>query len=251
MVHLAVLIANPRQEIQAADLVAGLAGLSGATADAAWSGPAQPVLDDEAIAGYRNHLKRLDAEIGELESGDDPGRAASLVAGPNATGWSPSCPTPRDSRGGRDPSPTSPSAPASPWARPSAGPWPGSPKPTPSSASTCGRRCAPACAAPTGRADATSTKIFIPNGPGVTPRSGASRPGLWSGPQALAGQHRRPGRRRPSTAMKSLAHPARYWSAGRYWPGTEARSEPPGRLATSSWTHSGLMSSSIAIRAPA
>ena len=78
MVHLAVLIANPRQEIQAADLVAGLAGLSGATADAAWSGPAQPVLDDEAIAGYRNHLKRLDAEIGELESGDDPGRAASL-----------------------------------------------------------------------------------------------------------------------------------------------------------------------------
>ena len=33
MVHLAVLIANPRQEIQAADLVAGLAGLSGATGD--------------------------------------------------------------------------------------------------------------------------------------------------------------------------------------------------------------------------
>ena len=33
MVHLAVLIANPRQEILAADLVAGLAGLSGATGD--------------------------------------------------------------------------------------------------------------------------------------------------------------------------------------------------------------------------
>ena len=32
MVHLAVLIANPRQEIQAADLVAGLAGLSGPAA---------------------------------------------------------------------------------------------------------------------------------------------------------------------------------------------------------------------------
>ena len=51
--------------------------------------------------------------------------------------------------------------------------------------------------------------------------------------------------------MKSLAHPVRYWSAGRYWPGTEARSAPPGWRATSSWTHSGLMSSSIAIRAPA
>ena len=71
MVHLAVLIANPRQEIQAADLVAGLAGLS-APGDA---GPVHPVLDHEAIAEYRNRLKRLDAEIGELESGDDPGRA--------------------------------------------------------------------------------------------------------------------------------------------------------------------------------
>jgi hypothetical protein len=71
MVHLAVLIANPRQEIQAADLVAGLAGLS-AVGDA---GPVHPVLDHEAIAEYRNRLKRLDAEIGELESGDDPGRA--------------------------------------------------------------------------------------------------------------------------------------------------------------------------------
>ena len=34
MVHLAVLIANPRQEIQAADLVAGLAGLSGTSGEA-------------------------------------------------------------------------------------------------------------------------------------------------------------------------------------------------------------------------
>ena len=78
IVHLAVLIANPRQEIQAADLVAGLAGLSGASGDAAGSGPAHPVLDHEAIAEYRNRLKRLDAEIAELESGEDPGRASSL-----------------------------------------------------------------------------------------------------------------------------------------------------------------------------
>src|SRR5205823_4019800 len=64
MVHLAVLIANPRQEIQAADLVAGLAGLSGTSGEA---GAAQRVLDPEAIAEYRSRLKRLDTEIGELE----------------------------------------------------------------------------------------------------------------------------------------------------------------------------------------
>jgi hypothetical protein len=62
MVHLAVLIANPRQEIQAADLVAGLAGLGGAGGD---TGTAQRVLDQEAIAEYRNRLKRLDAQLTE------------------------------------------------------------------------------------------------------------------------------------------------------------------------------------------
>jgi hypothetical protein len=64
MVHLAVLIANPRQEIQAADLVAGLAGLSGTSGEA---GAAQRVLDPEAIAEYRSRIKRLDTEIDELE----------------------------------------------------------------------------------------------------------------------------------------------------------------------------------------
>jgi hypothetical protein len=66
MVHLAVLIANPRHEIQAADLVAGLAGLSGTDAGA---GTAQRVLDPEAIAEYRNRLRQLDTEIDELEPG--------------------------------------------------------------------------------------------------------------------------------------------------------------------------------------
>ena len=47
LVHLAVLIANPRHEIQAADLVAGLAGLSETGAGA---GTAQRVLDPAAIA---------------------------------------------------------------------------------------------------------------------------------------------------------------------------------------------------------
>jgi hypothetical protein len=75
LVHLAVLIANPRQEILAADLVAGLAGLSGAAGDV---GGAHPVLDHEAIAEYRNRLKRLDAEIGQLESAGDPSRASLL-----------------------------------------------------------------------------------------------------------------------------------------------------------------------------
>jgi hypothetical protein len=64
MVHLAVLIANPRQEIQAADLVTGLAGLSGTSGEA---GAAQRVLDPEAIAEYRGRLKKLDTEIDELE----------------------------------------------------------------------------------------------------------------------------------------------------------------------------------------
>jgi hypothetical protein len=54
-----VLIANPRQEIQAADLVAGLAGLQ--------AGAAQQVLDAEAIAEYRNRLKQLDVEIEERD----------------------------------------------------------------------------------------------------------------------------------------------------------------------------------------
>jgi hypothetical protein len=77
MLHLAVLIANPRQEIQAADLVAGLTVLSSATGDGA---AAQPVLDHEAIGEYRNRLKRLDAEIDQLDSGDGLDRTAAARA---------------------------------------------------------------------------------------------------------------------------------------------------------------------------
>jgi hypothetical protein len=77
MIHLAVLIANPRQEVRAADLVAGLAGLSRSSrAD----GPAQAVLDHEAIAGYRDRLKRLDAELGQPDRGDGPGQVARARA---------------------------------------------------------------------------------------------------------------------------------------------------------------------------
>ncbi len=74
MAHLAVLVANPRQEIRAADLAAGL----GAFRAVGGSGPAHAVLDQAAIAEYRKRLKRLDAELDQPEPGGDrdaPARA--------------------------------------------------------------------------------------------------------------------------------------------------------------------------------
>ena len=73
LAHLAVLIDNPRQEILAVDLVAGLAALSSAVSDL---GSAHPVLDRDAIAEYKQRRSRLEAEIDQLES-TDPARAAS------------------------------------------------------------------------------------------------------------------------------------------------------------------------------
>ena len=73
MAHLAVLIANPRQEIQAADLVTGLVALGRAVGDGA---AAHPVLDHEAIVEYRNRVQLLEAEIDQLDAGDDSARAA-------------------------------------------------------------------------------------------------------------------------------------------------------------------------------
>jgi hypothetical protein len=73
MAHLAVLIANPRQEIGAADLVAGVAGLTPGEA-----GAAQQVLDREAIAEYRNRLKSLETEIEHPDP--DPARLARARA---------------------------------------------------------------------------------------------------------------------------------------------------------------------------
>ena len=74
MLHLAVLIANPRREIRAADLVAGLASLAGAPGDAAVP---HHVLDREAISEYTNRLKQLGAEI---ESAGDEDQAARARA---------------------------------------------------------------------------------------------------------------------------------------------------------------------------
>jgi hypothetical protein len=78
MIHLAVLIANPRREIQAADLVAGLAALSGGISD---GGAAHPVLDREAIGDYRTRAHPILSRPGRARprsggQGHPPGAAA-------------------------------------------------------------------------------------------------------------------------------------------------------------------------------
>ena len=70
MLHLAVLIANPGQEIAATELVAGLAALSRDATQA--EGAGQPVLDQEALRKYRDRLAGLDAEIDAQESDPRP-----------------------------------------------------------------------------------------------------------------------------------------------------------------------------------
>jgi hypothetical protein len=70
LLHLAVLIANPRQEIPAIDLVAGVEAVaSGITRG---TGSAQPVLDQTAISEYRHRLSQLPAEASELETRAGP-----------------------------------------------------------------------------------------------------------------------------------------------------------------------------------
>jgi hypothetical protein len=78
MLHLAVLIANPRQEIPAIDLVAGLAALNDTTKRA--TATAQPLLDREAMRAYRARLTRLNDEIRDLEAANEGERAASTRA---------------------------------------------------------------------------------------------------------------------------------------------------------------------------
>jgi hypothetical protein len=73
MLHLAVLIANPGQEIDAIDLVAGPAALDAA-------GAHQPVLDQVAVREYRDRLGRLRGEIDELQARHDTERAAAARA---------------------------------------------------------------------------------------------------------------------------------------------------------------------------
>lgn len=75
MLHLVVLITNPRQEIRAVDLVAGLTALSEAAEHPARSG--QPVLDRVATQEYRNRLARLRAELDEFKAAEDHERVAA------------------------------------------------------------------------------------------------------------------------------------------------------------------------------
>jgi hypothetical protein len=66
MLHLAVLIANPGNEIHAVDLVAGVGALG-----AGGGGPRvseQPLLDHAAMLEYRQRLDRLRESIDELET---------------------------------------------------------------------------------------------------------------------------------------------------------------------------------------
>jgi len=77
MLHLAVLFANPRRDIAAADLVAGLAGLAGATAGGAGD---QPLLDAVAISEYRSRLRSLDDELDRQPDGSESAGAASARA---------------------------------------------------------------------------------------------------------------------------------------------------------------------------
>ncbi len=68
------LIANPRQDIPAAELAAGLSVLGRIASDGAGTG--QAVLDSRAVSEYRIRLAQLDATITELESSGSPERAA-------------------------------------------------------------------------------------------------------------------------------------------------------------------------------
>jgi hypothetical protein len=77
MLHLAVLIANPRLDIAAADLVRGLAVAGGAAGRGVLT---QQVLDQAAISAYRSRLRRLDAELDRLAAGADASAAADLRA---------------------------------------------------------------------------------------------------------------------------------------------------------------------------
>jgi hypothetical protein len=77
ILHLAVLIANPRREVDAIDLAAGLSALGITNAATASS---QPVLDRAAIQQYQNRLAQLRQEIDDLAAQDDPERAARAHA---------------------------------------------------------------------------------------------------------------------------------------------------------------------------
>ncbi|MEU7827609.1 MULTISPECIES: hypothetical protein [unclassified Nonomuraea] len=78
MNHLALLLANPYQEISALELAAGSTLPGQSTGRDGES--AQPVLDDLAKRRYMQRLSHLQAEIDELESMNDAERVAGVRA---------------------------------------------------------------------------------------------------------------------------------------------------------------------------
>lgn len=84
LLHLAVLIANPDQEIHSADLVAGVSGLGQASrsggGQASRSGDSQALLDRTAIEQYRARLDQLGDVIDELSASGQQDRAAEARA---------------------------------------------------------------------------------------------------------------------------------------------------------------------------
>jgi hypothetical protein len=72
LLHLAVLLANPGQEIPAIDLVTGVAALT-ASAAVTSAVSSQPLLDPTAARQYRRRLAQLKAEL--AESDGEPHRA--------------------------------------------------------------------------------------------------------------------------------------------------------------------------------
>jgi hypothetical protein len=77
MLHLAVMIANPGQEIDAVDLAAGLSVLDPADHGKASS---QPTLDRRAIAEYERRLSQLRRDADDLHSRGELERAARVRA---------------------------------------------------------------------------------------------------------------------------------------------------------------------------
>ena len=78
MLHLATLLANPGSEIPAAELAAGPGMLR--LVDAGTATSAQPVLDETARREYRQRLSRLEAEIDDFQSRNEPAGAARSIA---------------------------------------------------------------------------------------------------------------------------------------------------------------------------
>jgi hypothetical protein len=72
VLHLAMLLANPRQDIQALDLVSGLGMLTRPRA-----ATSQALLDDTAVREYRSRLRDLQARLDTAED-LDPDQAAAL-----------------------------------------------------------------------------------------------------------------------------------------------------------------------------